>query len=362
MKLLHCLNSPHIGGIERLVIELAIEQKKQGVNVSIMLDKSDGQFFDYLKRQNIPVLYSGIKGGFDFNFSTYKKLKNRFNDFEIIHLHSFSPMRNIAAKFSKAKVVYTIHGLSKNVREENFLKYNIREFFKRFLLNKVDYFVANSNSTLKKSKKHYGLSHVKQSVIYNGIPIKEKNSKVNINLSDELIIGLVTRFTPRKRIDRLLVAFNLFLKKGLKGRLIMVGDGINFKEIQGNVKDMNLDTFTDMIGYITDVDQFYEKFHVVVQPSDNEGFGLVAVESYLHGLPIIVFEDSGGLKEVVELLEPEHVVKSEEELAQRLEFYYLNRQNIEKNSKNRINYAKLNYNVNRMAVDYQKVYDTMIKL
>ena len=142
----------------------------------------------------------------------------------------------------------------------------------------------------------------------------------------------------------------------------MVGDGINFKEIQGNVKDMNLDTFTDMIGYITDVDQFYEKFHVVVQPSDNEGFGLVAVESYLHGLPIIVFEDSGGLKEVVELLEPEHVVKSEEELAQRLEFYYLNRQNIEKNSKNRINYAKLNYNVNRMAVDYQKVYDTMIKL
>ena len=84
-----------------------------------MLDTQKGQYLDYLLVQDIPILNSGIKGGFDMSLVTFGKLKQVFNAFQIVHLHSFSPIRSMAAKASKAKVVYTIHGLSKGVRKEN---------------------------------------------------------------------------------------------------------------------------------------------------------------------------------------------------------------------------------------------------
>lgn len=360
MNILHCLNSPSIGGIERLVIELAIEQRRQGTSVSIMLDTRKGQYMDYLLSHNIPILDSGIKGGFDMSLSTYTALKIKFNNFKIIHLHSFSPIRNMAANASNAKVIYTIHGLSKAVRKENIIKYKFREAIKKICLNKVDYFIANSEYTLSKAKSHYGLKIVNSKAILNGISMTSLQDTHLINLDTEFTIGMVSRFTPRKRIDRLLNAFDLFLKKGLKGRLMLVGDGINFKDIKQQVKLMHLENSVDFTGYSNEVHKYYKKFHVCVQPSDNEGFGLIAVEAYLHGLPILAFNDSGGLMEIIKPLEPNNVITTAEELADRLCFYYHNRQVIADNITKRIEYAAKNFCVERMERDYFEIYQKTI--
>jgi glycosyltransferase involved in cell wall biosynthesis len=360
MKILHCINSPHIGGIERLVIELAIEQKRQNIDVSIMLDTRKGHYFDYLLTQNIPILDSGIKGGFDVNIKTYKDLKRKFDTFQIVHLHSFSPIRSMAAKASKTKVVYTIHGLSKDVRKENILKYTFRETIKKIWLNKVDYFIANSESTLSKAKMHYGLKKTNHAAILNGISITPTaEPSVFFKRDTEFTIGMVSRFTPRKRIDRLLNAFDLFLKNGSNGRLILVGDGINFNAIKEQVKSMHLDENVELVGYSNSVNDYYKKFHVCVQPSDNEGFGLVAVEAYLHGLPTLVFNDSGGLLEVVAPLEPNDVVKTEKQLAERLKYYFYNQHLIDEKAENRITYATKNFRLERMERDYFDIYQKL---
>ncbi|MFT7049605.1 MAG: glycosyltransferase involved in cell wall biosynthesis [Psychroserpens sp.] len=361
MKILHCINSPNIGGIERLVIELAIEQKRQGIDVSILLNTEKGQYFEYLLTQNIPILESGIKGGLDISVTTCKALRKKFNTFQIIHLHSFSPIRNMAAKVSKAKVVYTIHGLSKDVRKENVVKYAFREAIKKRWLNKVDYFIANSESTLSKAKLHYGLEKTRHKAILNGISIKSLSPTDLLDRETEFTIGMVSRFTPRKRIERLLNAFDLFLKKGLNGRLILVGDGINFNDIKQQVELMNLEHVVDFVGYTNDVNGYYKQFHICVQPSDNEGFGLVAVEAYLHGLPMLAFNDSGGLMEVVAPLEPNNIVKNEVELAERLSYYFHNKQLIADNSKSRIAYATKNFCIERMERDYFEIYQELVK-
>jgi glycosyltransferase involved in cell wall biosynthesis len=360
MKLLHCINSPHIGGIERLVIELAIEQKKQGIEVFIMLDTKKGQYLEYLLAQDIPILDSGIKGGFDVSLKTYNELKKKFNSFKIIHLHSFSPIRTMAAKASIAKVVYTIHGLSKEVRKENIIKYTFREAIKKTWLNKVDFFIANSEYTLSKAKLHYGLKKTNHKAILNGVPIGSFVSSNFLNPDTEFTIGLVSRFTPRKRIDRLLNAFDLFLKQGLNGRLVMVGDGVNFNEIKQQIKKMDLETHVELVGYIQEVNDYYKQFHICVQPSDNEGFGLVAVEAYLHGLPMLAFNDSGGLVEVIAPLEPENIVNDIEQLVDRLSFYFYNKQLIANKAESRIAYATKNFGIDRMARDYYDVYKNLV--
>ena len=360
MKIVHCISSPHIGGIERLVIELAIEQKKQGIEVAIMLDSLEGQYYEYLLIQNIPILESGVKGGFDMSSATFKNLKGIFSTFQIIHLHSFSLIRSMAAKASNVKVVYTIHGLSKGVRRENIVKYSVREALKRRWLNNVDYVVTNSNATLSKAKLHYGLKKTKKSVILNGVPMVTYIPKANTINDKEFTIGLVSRFTPRKRIDRLLNAFYLFLKKEQNGRLILVGDGVNFSEIKQLVQTLKLENHVDLVGYSNDVDSYYKQFHVCVQPSDNEGFGLVAVEAYLYGLPMLAFNDSGGLKEVIKPLEPENIVNSEVELAERLLWLSKHKAQISKDSSKRISYAQNNFSIERMEREYFNVYKNLI--
>ena len=121
MKILHCLNSPKIGGIERLVIDLAIEQRLQGINVVIMLDSFDGQYLKNIKKHNIKTIASGIKSGYDISLLKLINLYKQFKQFDIIHFHHFSSIKCAAAIFSKT--VYTIHGLSKGSEKKIVLNF-----------------------------------------------------------------------------------------------------------------------------------------------------------------------------------------------------------------------------------------------
>ena len=359
MKVLHCINSPHIGGIERLVIELAIAQKKQGIEVSIMLDSRKGQYYEYLLNQDIPLLDSGIKGGFDFNFRTYKNLQRQFQHFDLLHLHSFSSIRSLAVKASKIKTIYTIHGLSKGIRKENGLKIFARETFKKHLLNKVDVLVANSQYTLSLAKEHYGLLKVKSLIILNGIKLPGNTIEHN-ETNSVFTIGLVSRFTSRKRIDRLVNAFEQYKLKNGQGKLVLVGDGTTFAAIKKQVSHSKYLKDIRLTGYKENVQDYYKKFDVLVFPSEAEPFGLVGVEAYIHGKPVLAFSDSGGLKEVIKPLEPENIVDNEEQLANRMLFYEQHQNMVMDKAKDRINYAKINFSIKRMERNYYDIYKTLM--
>ena len=359
MKLLHCLNSPHIGGIERLVIELAIEQKSQGLDVTVMLDTKKGQYYAYLQEQNIPILDSGIKGGFDFSIYTYKKLLKCFNAYQIIHIHSFSSIRSFAALSSNSKIIYTIHGLSKGVRKDFFFKSFFRESLKSYFFNRADFLIANSGYTLILAKKHYSLKNVKSSVILNGIQLPQNNNKQS-EISDVFTIGLVSRFTNRKRIDRLISAFIKFRLMGGIGKLVIVGDGETFTELKEFIHSSDYHEDIDMLGYKSNVEDYYQKFHLCVFPSQNEPFGLVAVEAYLYGKLVLAFEDSGGLKEVVLPIDPESIVANEDALVERLLYWSKNYNLLEENKEKRIAYAENHFSISRMENDYLNIYKTLV--
>lgn len=355
MKILHCIHSPKIGGIERLVIELAIAQKKQGLMVTIMLDTRDGQYYDYLIRNEIPVIDSGISSGFDFSIRKLNGLKNCFKEFDVIHLHGFVLLQLLASM--SFFTVYTIHGLSKGIRKESWFKYHLRESLKKYFLNRVDVFISNSNYTLELAKAHYGLKHVPKKVVLNGIILPEYSNWEQGPMDDVFTVGMISRFIPRKRIDRLVDAFRDFINKGGVGRLLLVGDGVTFNEIAQKVQGEALKDSIEMPGYSTSVEDFYRRFDICVFPSEKEPFGLVAVEAYLFGKPVLAFSDSGGLKEVIEPLEPENIVNTETELAERMLFYYYHRDKIMQGSTSRINYARKNFSIERMEREYFDVYN-----
>ena len=358
MKIIHCLNSAKIGGIERLVIDLAIAQKKAGLEVAIMFDKMEGAFLNTLNNKEIPFFHSKIKSGFDFNKKTFQHISTIFQNFDIIHLHNFSLLKAKAAL--NKKTIYTIHGLSKGIRKENFFKYHLREIIKKHYLNRLNYLIANSEYTLSSAIKHYNLKNIPTKVILNGIAFPNL-SRNEMLLNQEFTIGMVSRFTVRKRIERLINAFELFLKNGGKGKLQLIGDGETFAKIKELVKIKQLSEKVEMLGYKKNVYDFYKTFDVVAHPSDNEGFGLVSVEAYINGKPILAFSDSGGLAEIISPLEPYNIVDNEIQFANRLKEMSENRLELTLQSENRKRYALDNFSVERMERAYFLIYLKLLK-
>ena len=232
----------------------------------------------------------------------------------------------------------------------------VRETFKNHFLNRVDVLVANSQYTLSAVKVHYGLAKVNSLVILNGITLPDSMIQ---HYEKVFTIGLVSRFTSSKRIDRLVGAFERYKLKNGQGNLVLVGDGPTFNAIKMKVGYSNYSDNIILTGYKDNVQDYYEKFDVCVFPSEGEGFGLVGVEAYMHGKPVLAFSDSGGLKEVIEPLEPENIVENEEQLVNRMLFYEQHQNFIVDKAKDRINYAKNNFSIERMERDYYRVYTTL---
>ena len=302
---------------------------------------------------DIPLFISLIEGGYDFSYEKYKYLRDVFSQFDIVHFHSFSILKFLA--LIDCKVVYTIHGLSKGVRSENFFKFHLRESIKKYFLNKVDFFISNSNYTMDLSKKHYGLKAIPKEVILNGTT-KNITYEKNTNSNDTFTVGLVSRFTPRKRIEYLVNAFNEFIKMGGNGKLTIVGDGETFESVKKLVKRFKIENLTNLVGYSSDVGKYYKLFDICVFPSKKEPFGLVGIEAYSYGKPVLVLKDSGGLKEIIEPIEPENIVENVKELALRLFYYYENRNEIVNKSNIRKSYVENNFSIDRMMKDYQRIY------
>lgn len=360
MKILHCISSASIGGIERLVIELAEAQKKAGIDVAIMLDQKKGQYLKELEKQKISILESHLKSGFEYNLVKKKRLILTFNNFDIVHLHNFALLRSLSALKSTTKVIYTIHGLSKGIRKENMVKYLVRETLKNYYINQVDFIIANSKYTMDGAQKDYKLKPRAQTILNGSKRSITSISKPATN-NDELIIGLVSRFTIRKRIDRLVQAFALFLKKGGRGRLILVGDGQAYESIQKLIEYMQLSDRVNLVGYSNEVATYYQQFDLCVFPAEQEPFGLAAVEAYYFGLPVLAFQDSGGLKEVIQPIEPDNLLANIEELANRLVIYQETKLYAsEDEKKKRKLYALSNFSIERMEREYFKVYKSLI--
>ena len=201
---------------------------------------------------------------------------------------------------------------------------------------------------------------VKSLIVLNGIKLPNISIEQNEN-NIQFTIGLVSRFTSRKRIDHLLSAFEHYKFKNGKGKLVLVGDGITFPAIKNKVSNSKYSKDIKLTGYKENVQDYYKTFDICVFPSEAEPFGLVAVESYIHGKPVLVFSDSGGLKEVIEPLEPKNIVNNEDQLAERILFYEQHQNIIEDKSKTRIDYAKNNFSIERMERDYYEIYKKLIK-
>jgi glycosyltransferase involved in cell wall biosynthesis len=151
--------------------------------------------------------------------------------------------------------------------------------------NGVDKFIAISEFIARRIKKVYGRE---STVIYPPVDV----DLFDLHKQKEDYFLTASRMVPYKRIGLIVEAFSKMPDK----RLIVIGDGPDFKKIQARTKS-NI----ELLGYqSTDVLKDYMQRAKAFIFAAEEDFGIVPVEAQACGTPVIAYGRGGALETVID--------------------------------------------------------------
>lgn len=366
-RVLHVLWSADLGGISRVVLDLATSQQRgDRVQPAFYVAKSGGELMRELESSAIPYICGSVRNGYDFSLSKLVKAVQVFRDNDIIHIHSFSPFVALAALISGRKIVYTIHGTFGFCRKRRRAEM-VTEYMKRFFLNQTPDFVTFvSEFTAATAKSMYGLRRTTGRVVPNGIsfglggvetdPVDADTAR---RLTGRFVVGITARLVAVKRIERLVTAFAEF-SRDKDAVLLLVGDGPERGRLERLARRLEVREMTVFAGYRRNARAYQRAMDVCVMPSYGEAFGLVSIELFSLGKPVIVFEDGGGLVDIVSTVDMDDVVQDESALTRRLDYYYERRGCVDATFvRRRIRVAGL-FHITRTVRQFETIYDRVM--
>ncbi|MDO8512178.1 MAG: glycosyltransferase family 1 protein [bacterium] len=206
---------------------------------------------------------------------------------------------------SNLKVVATIHDLDflaypKMYEWKNRL---LLRWFSRVVVRNATKLIAVSEYSRKEIMKFYGRSQNDISVVYHGfdrknfrppVSMEEKAMALNNIQRKYAIPGNTVLFVgamqPRKNINRLIDAFELYKASGDKVNLVLVsGNGWREKEIMKRIQNSSMLKDIHVLRKVPyrDLTALYWNASVSVLVSIAEGFGLPVLEAMACGAPVL---------------------------------------------------------------------------
>lgn len=114
----------------------------------------------------------------------------------------------------------------------------------------------------------------------------------------------VSRLTPQKRVHLALETVACLRDLDLRVPLTVVGDGPERGRLERLAADLDISTLVTFAGALPRprVLELLTRADLMLFPAEGEGFGLVAAEALMRGVPVVACWDGGGVLDVV----PEH--------------------------------------------------------
>jgi len=163
---------------------------------------------------------------------------------------------------------------------------NYIRMWDKLAADRVDKYLTNSKTSLKRIKKYYRRN---AKIIYPSINMDD--FYISSTIGDYYLAGC--RLVPYKRLDIVIEAFK---KNGLK--LKIFGDGVDKNRLKNIAKNYQNIEF---LGKIDDKEKnnLYSKCIAFINPQI-EDFGITPVESMASGRPVIAQKKGGSLESVIE--------------------------------------------------------------
>ena len=124
---------------------------------------------------------------------------------------------------------------------------------------------------------------------YNEVHRNKIRNKYNIG--DSLLVGCVGRLDYQKNQTFLLKVFSDVVKRRDDICLMLLGDGILKNELTEETKRLKIEDRVIFAGQVSNVNEYYSAFDIMVMPSLFEGFPVALVEAQCSNLPCLVSDN-----------------------------------------------------------------------
>lgn len=114
---------------------------------------------------------------------------------------------------------------------------------------------------------------------------------------EQKIVCHSSNFRPIKRIPDIISAFKI-ISKEIDCKLSLIGTGPERHEAEEMAKNLRISESVEFLGNVKNVQEIVGKSDIFLLPSEDESFGLAALEAMSCGVPVVA-TNVGGLKELI---------------------------------------------------------------
>lgn len=242
------------------------------------------------------------------NLQAYKQLKQIIDEGRYDVVHCNTPMGGIVTRLAArdarkqgTKVFYTAHGFHfyQGAPKKNwFVFYPIEKFFANHYTDRLititteDYKLASQKFRCQVERIH-------------GVGVDEKryypvDKEEQLRLREELgftpaqkILLCVGELLPNKNQKMAIHVMREIAKEYLDAQLLLAGNGPEKENLEAEIKACGLERNVQLLGYVTNLQDYQHIADVCVSCSKREGLPLNVVEAMLSGTPVVVTNNRG---------------------------------------------------------------------
>ena len=292
------------GGAEGVCVTLANELSEKGFNISLVVLNENNNKYNERLNEKVNYIVLGIPRA----RKSVRKLYTFFKERPTAKILSFDTEVSFVLLLLKTLI---LKSLDLNIRNINTVtnglinnNSSLREIiFCHLYLKLLNYsnrIVCQSIDMRNDLIKHNKKLDSKISVIYN--PVRKKYAVQNrhkLKIKENYIL-YVGRLESQKSVSYLIDAFELFSRKFEEFHLYIIGEGSQKQFLIDLVAQKQITRKIVFFGFIKNVDEYYKNAAFTALTSQYEGLPNVLIESISFGTPVISFDCTGGIKEVVE--------------------------------------------------------------
>lgn len=295
MKILQVITSLHIGGAEKLIVDMVPLYREQGHQVDVLLfDGTETLFKEQLRDQGV-VIYELGRGGSVYNPLYIFKLISFLPKYDIVHTHNTACQlfAAIGSVLCSVVLVTTEHNTSNRRRD-----WKCYKLLDKWMYGRYGSIICISDKAYDNLCHYLGRGKSIRT-IYNGIDLKRFQAiqADTFFRNGKTVVTMVAGFRYQKDQDTLIKAFQYLPAEQYE--LWLVGDGERRSVLENLVNQLGLQGNVRFWGIRSDIPVILKSSDIIVMSSHFEGLSLSSIEGIAVGKPFIA-SDVDGLHEITE--------------------------------------------------------------
>jgi glycosyltransferase involved in cell wall biosynthesis len=299
LKILHIINALPRAGAEIFLTQLAIQQKRSGADVFVLIFCSAEQsLLNELLAESINVVVGNLRSVYSPLCIRYLKRYLSNKHFSVVHVHLFPSQYWVAIAMGPSHAGTTLVTTEHSTNNRR-MGYPVIRFVERLVYGTYDVVVCNSKATRDRLSNWIRGREGNIIIIENGIDFGKISEAADANINSlagicRPLILCVGRLERAKGQDLLIRAMTQLPEFSL----MLIGIGSKLAELRELSIRLGVEDRVCFLGLSDAVYGFMKQCDVYVQPSRWEGFGIAALEALACGIKVVA-ANVPGLADVV---------------------------------------------------------------